>query len=77
MAATSKELYELAMTLGDKERAELIGMLLQSLEIVSEKGVEASWLKEIERRIEELDTGNVQSVPWSEVRSRVFEPRAD
>ncbi len=77
MAATSKELYDMAMALGDKGRAELSGMLLQSLEIVPETGVEASRLEEVERRIQELDTGKVRSVPWSEVRSRVFEPRAD
>ena len=77
MAASSKELYDMAMALGDKDRAELVGMLLQSLEIVSETGVEAAWLKEVEQRIEEFDTGMVQSVPWSEVRSRIFESSAD
>ena len=64
------------MVLDEKERAELIGMLLESLEIETEEGVEASWLQEIERRVAELDSGAVKSVPWTEVRSRVFESRA-
>ncbi len=76
MVATPKQLYDSAMVLDEKERAELIGMLLESLEIESEEGVEASWLQEIERRVAELDTGAVKSVPWTEVRSRVFESRA-
>jgi len=76
MAATPKQLYDRAMNLNEEARAELIGMLLESLEIGIDDGVEAAWLKEIERRVAELDSGAVESVPWTEVRSRVFESRA-
>ncbi len=76
MAATPKELYERAMSLNDDERAELVGLLLESLEISDDEGVETAWLKEIEARVADLDSGAVESVPWSEVRSRVFETRA-
>jgi putative addiction module component (TIGR02574 family) len=64
------------MRLNDEERAELVGMLLESLEIGDDEGVEAAWLKEIERRVAELDSGAVESIPWTEVRSRVFESGA-
>jgi len=73
MVATPKQIYDRAMNLNEEARAELIGMLLESLEIGSDDGVEAAWLKEIERRVTELDSGAVKSVPWTEVRSRVFE----
>lgn len=63
------------MGLKEDERAELIGMLFESLEIGADEGVEAAWLQEIERRVAELDSGAVESVPWTEVRSRVFESR--
>ena len=76
MVATPKQLYDRAMRLNDEERAELVGMLLESLEVESDDGVEAAWLREIERRIAELDSGAVKSVPWAEVRSRVFESGA-
>ena len=76
MAATPKQLYDRAMSLNDDQRAELIGMLLESLEIGDEDGVEAAWLEEIERRVAELDSGAVESVPWTKVRSRVFESGA-
>jgi putative addiction module component (TIGR02574 family) len=76
MAATPKQLYDRAMRLNDEERAELVGMLLESLEIGDDEGVEAAWLKEIERRVAELDSGAVESIPWTEVRSRVFESGA-
>jgi putative addiction module component (TIGR02574 family) len=76
MVATPKQLYDRAMHLNEEARAELIGMLLESLEIRSDEGVEAAWLKEIERRVAELDSGAVESVPWTEVRSRVFKSGA-
>ncbi len=76
MVATPKELYERAMSLNDEERAELVGLLLESLDIIGEEGVEAAWLTEIERRLSDLDSGTVKPVPWTEVRARVFEPRA-
>lgn len=75
MVATPKQLYDKAMDLNEGQRAELIGMLLESLEISTDEGVEAAWLQEIERRIAELDSGAVESVPWTETRSRVFESR--
>lgn len=75
MAASAKELYERAMSLNDEERAELVGMLLESLEIQDDEGVEAAWLEEIERRVAELDSGAVKTVSWTEVRSKIFEPR--
>lgn len=76
MAASAKELYERAMSLNDAERVELVGMLLESLEIQDDEGVEAAWLEEIGRRVAELDSGAVKTVSWTEVRSRIFDPRA-
>jgi len=77
MASTPKELYQEAMDLTDKDRAELVGLLLETLDIDEESGVEAAWLKEIEHRISQLDAGSVKSAPWSEVRARVFAASAD
>ena len=76
MVATPKQLYDSAMNLSEDERAELVGLLLESLDIGNEDGVEAAWLEEIERRVAELDSGTVKTVPWTEVRSRVFESGA-
>jgi putative addiction module component (TIGR02574 family) len=76
MATTPKDLYERAMNLSDQDRAELVGLLLETLDIEQESGVEAAWLEEIERRVSSLDSGSVESVPWSEVRARVFHTSA-
>jgi len=35
-------------------------------------GVEAAWIKEIERRVHELDSGKVEAVPWEDVEKRLL-----
>lgn len=35
-------------------------------------GVEQDWAAEIERRIKELDEGTVQSIPWNQLRARLY-----
>jgi putative addiction module component (TIGR02574 family) len=55
------------------EAAELAGSLLESLDVAHDDpaAVEAAWNEEIARRIEELDSGKVETVPWEEVRRRI------
>jgi len=35
-------------------------------------GAEEDWDEEIERRIQEIESGTVEMTPWSEVRQRLF-----
>jgi len=34
--------------------------------------VEAAWSEEIERRIREIDSGEVKTISWEEVRVKLF-----
>ena len=72
MAKLAEEIYKKALDLDDRERAALVARLIESLDTETEKGVEAAWLAEVERRMEELDSGKAQSIPWEEVRARLF-----
>lgn len=72
MSANRENLYKEAMSLDLKERTDLIAMLLASLDDGSDEGVEAAWLAEVERRLEAVDSGHTQPVPWTEARSRIF-----
>jgi putative addiction module component (TIGR02574 family) len=38
----------------------------------SEDGVEDAWRVEIERRMTELDSGTVQTIPWEELRAQLY-----
>ncbi len=72
MSRMSEELYRAALDLDEGERAALAARLIESLDTEREEGVEAAWLAEIERRMEELDSGKVQAIPWDELRARLF-----
>lgn len=50
-----------------KERAQLAGTLLLSLDEPSESEVERLWLKEAERRLQEFWKGKVKGIPTEEV----------
>ena len=73
MAASAKEIFEQALELHDSDRAKLAGLLLDSLDGPADEGVEAAWLQEVERRMAELESGTVQTLPWEEVRARIVE----
>jgi putative addiction module component (TIGR02574 family) len=66
------ELFKRASDLPDSDRATLAGLLIESLETKRDGDVESAWLAEIERRINELDSGAVKTIPWQQVRARLL-----
>jgi putative addiction module component (TIGR02574 family) len=72
MTPEVSELLKKALALSPEARAALAGSLLESLDEESaEEGVEAAWEEEIKRRLEEIDSGKVQMIPYEEVRRRL------
>ena len=66
------DLWRDASELSEKDRADLAGLLIESLEGPPDEDVEATWAAEIERRVAELDAGTVKGIPWEEVRQRLI-----
>ncbi len=64
MTTDVKQLFDQALELPEEERATLAGWLIDSLEAEAPEGVEAVWRQEIEKRVTELDSGEVDTVPW-------------
>jgi putative addiction module component (TIGR02574 family) len=62
------EVLKHALTLSDKERAELASSLIDSLDPLVDADAERAWQEEIVRRLEEVHSGKVRTVPWDEVR---------
>ena len=60
------------MRLAPQERATLMRLLIEALDADREEGVEDAWRVEIERRMAELDSGSVATIPWEEVRARLY-----
>ena len=72
MSPDVSELLRKALALPPEARAALAGSLLESLDDEpADEGVEAAWNEEISRRIEEIDSGKVQMIPYEEVRRRL------
>ncbi|MGB5015063.1 MAG: addiction module protein, partial [Pyrinomonadaceae bacterium] len=55
------KITEIALGLTLSERAQLLEVLQYSLLTEQERAVEDAWLKEIERRVAEVDSGEVET----------------
>ncbi len=72
MIQTVQQLLERALQLPVSDRAALAAELIGSLDSEADDDVNAAWDAEIRRRVEELDRGEVASVPWSEARKMIL-----
>jgi putative addiction module component (TIGR02574 family) len=77
MAISRDDLFRKALSLDEADRAELVGLLIDSLDAETEHGAEAAWLQEIDRRARELDSGAVQTIPWEIARERLMRAPRD
>jgi putative addiction module component (TIGR02574 family) len=68
---TSSSIEEEALSLPPKERAKLAERLLESLDNLPERDVEALWLDVAEHRAREIDDGQVTLVTPEELERRV------
>jgi putative addiction module component (TIGR02574 family) len=71
MTERSIALLQQALSLTEKERADLAGSLLNSLDAAPDPDAEASWQKEIAQRASGLDSGEAKTVSWQEVQARI------
>lgn len=72
MEPNLKDVFREAAQLPERDRATLAGLLIETLDPVSEPDVEAAWPEEIKRRVVEIDAGTVELIPWEEVRAELF-----
>jgi putative addiction module component (TIGR02574 family) len=72
MERNLKDVFHDAARLPERDRATLAGLLIETLDPVSEQDVEAAWSEEIKRRLVEIDAGTVELISWEEVRAELF-----
>lgn len=74
---TIEQLERQLLELPANERARIAKRLIESLDHpadeVDEAAVETAWKVEIERRIEQMDRGEVEMIPAEEVFARIGE----
>ena len=70
MAETAEDLLKKALALPEHERAQLAGNLLESLDTAVDENVDAAWQQVIARRLEEVNSGKVKTIPSSEAQKK-------
>ena len=70
MTQEAHDLLQKALALPENERAELAGNLLSSLDTTVDQDVDAAWQEEVVRRLKEVQSGKVKTLPWEEVQQK-------
>jgi putative addiction module component (TIGR02574 family) len=74
MTPQVSEVLEKALSLSEQERELLIDRLAESLANESaERGVEAAWDEEIKRRVDDIRSGRVETIPGEQVLRELAE----
>jgi putative addiction module component (TIGR02574 family) len=60
-----------ALALPSEERSALAASLLDSLDTDVDEDAKAAWVTEVNRRVTNLDSGAVKTIPWAEARRRL------
>jgi putative addiction module component (TIGR02574 family) len=71
MSTTFEDIKEKAAQLSELERAELALALIESLDGPPDADVEEAWRIEVERRLDQIERGEVQLIPGDEVFERL------
>lgn len=73
MSALAEEILDVALKLPDADRATLAARLIESLdEEEIEDGRDDAWAIEIQRRLDEIRSGAVRTVPWATARKMIL-----
>jgi putative addiction module component (TIGR02574 family) len=70
------DLIDRSLALSEAERADLAHRLLVSLQpsvAESPAEVDKAWSAELERRVDQVDRGEVKMIPWPEAEKRIRE----
>lgn len=67
MTVATNKLEEKILSLPCEERVYLVEKLLKSLNSPSSEDVEKTWMEEAERRIDEIESGKVKTIPTNQV----------
>jgi putative addiction module component (TIGR02574 family) len=78
MTPQVSEVLEKALSLSEQERELLIDRLAESLNgEPAEAGVEAAWDEEIKRRVDDIRSGRVKTIPGEQVLQELAEEFPD
>jgi putative addiction module component (TIGR02574 family) len=67
------EAFEVGMSLPADARRRLAIRLLESIEATEQEAIDEAWTSEISSRVDDILSGNVQTIPGEEVFARIGE----
>ena len=73
MTTATAKLADQVLSLPCEDRIYLVDRLLESLNAPSREEIDRLWAEEAERRIEELDSGQVEAIPGEQVFAEIRE----
>jgi len=73
MSGKSKSVLDAALALSADDRAEIAERLMLSLDEQRQQEIEDAWTAEIQRRMDEVDRGEVAMIPADEAMRRIRE----
>lgn len=68
MPHTADDVLTNALSLTAEERGKVAASLIESLDEQVDDGADEAWAAEIRRRLDEIDAGKVELIPWEEAR---------
>ena len=71
MGIATDKILEEALLLPADERASLVEKLLQSLNLPTEAEVDRLWVEEAERRVSQIEAGEVEVIPGEQVFAKI------
>ncbi len=71
MERHAAELLRDALALTPEARAALIDSLIESLDPTIDEGAEEAWRREIELRLQQIDSGAVELISWRAARQHL------
>ncbi len=72
MPREANDLLAEALHLSAEARAALAGRIIESLDETVDEDAEQAWSAEIARWVNDLESGKVKTVPWSEARRQIL-----
>ena len=71
MTDKTQVIVEQALKLSPTERADVAEQLLASLDETLDSDVEKAWQEEVQQRLQQVERGEVKTIPWEEVQRRL------
>jgi putative addiction module component (TIGR02574 family) len=70
--SSADDLIKQALSMPENIRARIAERLIASLHGEPSREIDEAWHLEIERRVEEIDSGEVQCIPWEDIKDRLY-----